>query len=94
MSVTEELFSIALLLCKLLRVKEGREGTTCLAGTMREKKGFRQKKKKKRKEKRHREEKEQEERASPGNKLEIMDLFDIRPQSGQPIQRGTRPNCN
>lgn len=30
----------------------------------------------------------------PGNKLEIMDLFDIRPQSGQPIQRGTRPNCN
>lgn len=35
-----------------------------------------------------------QEGASPGNKQGIMDLFDIRPQSGQPIRRGTRPNCN
>lgn len=47
------------------------------------------------KERRKREtERKEQRRASPGNKLEIMDLFDIRPQSGQPILRGTRPNCN
>ncbi|CAJ1056206.1 Hypothetical predicted protein [Xyrichtys novacula] len=31
-------------------------------------------------------------RVPPGIRLEIMDLFDIRAPSRQPIQRGTRPN--
>ncbi|KAF6719260.1 hypothetical protein FQA47_017008 [Oryzias melastigma] len=33
-------------------------------------------------------------RARPGNELEMMDLFDIRLQSGQPTPGGTRPNCS
>lgn len=66
---------IAFLLYKLLRIKEG---TTSLAETMREKKKDLDRRRGGREARRGKE----QGRVSPGKKLEIMDLFDIRPQSG------------